>query len=231
MQYYVYLHINPNTGEPFYVGKGKGTRYKNIHKRSNLWKEYFNNNGFDIIFLEENLTNTEALNKEKYWIERIGFDKLLNQTKGGQGSEGFKHSEETKEILRENMLNKNLTGENNPNYGGGNWSEESKKRFSELKQKQQLGTNNTFYGKIHTQEVRDIISKANKGKKLSKEHIEAISKPNLKQRKLTNEQVIEIRKKFKPYFYTKKMLSEEYNVSIPTINRILNKKNYKEVGN
>jgi hypothetical protein len=231
MEYYVYLHINPNNGEPFYVGKGKKSRYRDTNKRSKLWKDYYKNNGFDVIFLEENLTNEESMRLERYWINRIGFNNLLNQTKGGEGSEGFKHNKETIEILRENMLNRNLTGENNPNYGGGNWSEETKKRFSELKKQQQLGSNNTFYGKTHSDEVRKIISKANKGKKLSKEHIQAISKPNLRQRKLTDKQVIEIRNKFKPYFYTKKMLAEEYNVSIPTIKRILNKKYYKEVGN
>lgn len=40
-------------------------------------------------------------------------------------------------------------------------------------------------------------------------------------RKLTNEQVREIRAKYKPYYYTAKMLAREYDVHVITIEQIV----------
>lgn len=47
--------------------------------------------------------------------------------------------------------------------------------------------------------------------------------------KLTEDKVREIRKKYKPRIYTARMLAEEYNVSIPLIEKILSRKLWKEV--
>ena len=47
--------------------------------------------------------------------------------------------------------------------------------------------------------------------------------------KLTEQDVLEIRKKFKPRIYTQKMLSDEFNVSIGTIKRIIQNRNWKHV--
>ena len=38
--YYVYIFTDPRTSEPFYVGKGKGNRYKNHEKELNPSLEY-----------------------------------------------------------------------------------------------------------------------------------------------------------------------------------------------
>lgn len=46
---------------------------------------------------------------------------------------------------------------------------------------------------------------------------------------LTPEQVLEIRNKFKPYFYTYGDLMKEYGVSYQTINRVLNNRTYTDV--
>lgn len=48
-------------------------------------------------------------------------------------------------------------------------------------------------------------------------------------RKLNNEQVKEIRLKFIPNIYTKRMLSKEYNISFSTIKDVLSYKTYKNI--
>lgn len=47
--------------------------------------------------------------------------------------------------------------------------------------------------------------------------------------KLTEEQVLEIRSKYKPNIYTRKMLGEEYGVDHTTIKGIVNRKSWKHV--
>jgi hypothetical protein len=47
--------------------------------------------------------------------------------------------------------------------------------------------------------------------------------------KITEKQVIEIRKKFKPYKYTKKMLAKEYKITEHAISDIIFRKSWKHV--
>ena len=47
--------------------------------------------------------------------------------------------------------------------------------------------------------------------------------------KLTDLQVVEIRKKFKPRVYTRKMLAEEYNVKETTIKDVVTRKSWKHL--
>ncbi len=70
--YYVYLHLDPNTGIPFNCGKGNGRRFKRTIGRSDLWWDIVNKVGFDPIIIEENLSEKKALELETYWCKRIG---------------------------------------------------------------------------------------------------------------------------------------------------------------
>jgi hypothetical protein len=104
MKYYIYLHIKLDTGEPFYVGKGKDSRYLSKTSRSTHWKNIVNKHEYDTIFLETNLSNDEAFENEIYWIKRIGrFDlgngPLINFTDGGEGTSGRPMNQNTKDIL------------------------------------------------------------------------------------------------------------------------------------
>jgi hypothetical protein len=90
-KFYVYGHINPQTGEVFYIGKGSGNRKDSKYKRSIWWNNYVNKYGFESIIFEENLTEKDALEIEKYWIDRIGrkhlgTGPLINMTGGGDGT-------------------------------------------------------------------------------------------------------------------------------------------------
>lgn len=46
---------------------------------------------------------------------------------------------------------------------------------------------------------------------------------------LNEDKVIEIRNKFRPLIYTRKMLSDEYGVSVATIKKVLNKSNWSHI--
>lgn len=135
-------------------------------------------NNFEHEILFTGLTVEEAKEKEKELIQKYdSFHNGYNSTLGGDGSTGLKHSEKTKEILRRQHL-------------GLKASEESKKKMSlsqiefrknltlaERKEffglpgnkngmygKHRFGKENPFYGKKHSQQTKNKISKANSGR-------------------------------------------------------------------
>ena len=65
--FYVYIHIRPDLNTPFYVGKGKGRRFKVKSGRNNHWHNIVNKNKglFSSKILKSNLTEEEALNQER----------------------------------------------------------------------------------------------------------------------------------------------------------------------
>lgn len=93
MDFYVYAHLNPFTLNPFYIGKGKSERYKQKSYRSRYWLNYSDKYGFMPIKLVDGLTDNQACEIEKQYIEKYGFIKsgglLVNHTKGGSGGNTF----------------------------------------------------------------------------------------------------------------------------------------------
>jgi group I intron endonuclease len=83
-------------------------------------------------------------------------------------------------------------------------------------------------------ERKQQISKQFKGKKLSEDHKKKMSESSTRgedkhSSKLTNEKVLEIRKKYKPYEYGYIKLSKEYNVDDETIRKIILRKTWKHI--
>ncbi len=152
-KYYIYLHIKLTNGEPFYVGKGCERRYKRSNSRSNWWNNIVNKYGFDVIMLEEGLSEIEAFDKERYWINRIGRrdlgkGPLINHTDGGEGTSGHKPWNKDKVCPQ-------FAGEKNYFYG---------------KNKGKKGENHPFYGKNHTNESKTKTSKKLKERYKTIEH-------------------------------------------------------------
>jgi hypothetical protein len=144
--YYVYLHIKADTGEPFYVGKGKGDRHTKKN-RSSFWKNIVNKHGYDILILEYNLCEQKAFELEVYWIKRIGrrdlgLGPLVNLTDGGEGASGKKLTIEHKNKIREKII-------------GIKRSDEYKKKLSKI----MSGDKNPMKLKKN----RDIVSRKLKG--------------------------------------------------------------------
>lgn len=114
--FYVYMYTNPLTMTPFYVGKGRNDRAyshlnstrerdKNPHKRNILNKLLSLEVDPIIEFIGEGLTEREAFDLEKYTIARFGREHgnpsgpLVNCTDGGEGSTGFRMTQESRDKM------------------------------------------------------------------------------------------------------------------------------------
>lgn len=236
--YYIYLHLRLNDGKVFYVGKGKGRRAFDKRNRNPYWENVVNKYGYDVMIIEDNLINEDALTREIYWIKRIGRKNLVNMTDGGEGSEGFKHSPEAIQKLKDREPR---FGKDNGNYGGGNWSVEAKNKFSEYQKINMLGDKNPFYGKKHSNETKKHLSIVRSGRKLTDEHKKNISLAQIGKRrnnndlsgennpnsKLTYEIANEIRERYSKGNITYKEIALEYNINKGYVGYIINYKVWK----
>jgi hypothetical protein len=141
--HYIYFHINLVSNEVFYVGKGKGRRAWSKDKRSYHWYNTVKKYGYRVDIVEDNLTDDISLQREIFYINKIGrkdlgLGTLVNHTDGGEGISGLKHSEESKQKM--------------------------KKPKSEDFIKKITGANNHFFNKKHTQESKNKISDSRLGK-------------------------------------------------------------------
>jgi hypothetical protein len=145
--YYVYQHRRDDTGEVFYVGKGKKKRCFS-QNRNKHWKNITNKTSYTIEIIFENLSSEIACLVEiglitKYKTQGI---ELCNYTIGGEGTVGYKHSFSSKEIMSQNQKGKKL-------------SPEHKQKISEARK-----------GFKMTDEQKQKISETLTGKKLSESH-------------------------------------------------------------
>ena len=94
--FYVYEWYNVNTDEIFYVGKGTGNRYKQVSKRNEKFKDYYENNECAVRIIQEFENKNDAF---AYENKRILELKALNQCQcnldnGGTGGVNFVWTEE-----------------------------------------------------------------------------------------------------------------------------------------
>lgn len=134
----VYIHIRPDTNEPFYVGKGVPGREIRLCGRNQYWHNIINkNNGiFKSKILFKGLSEEEALLKEREIeldLKNKGYI-LANIIECGvkAGTTGMKHSEESKRKISEG-----LKGHVSPNKG-----KKMSKESSEKKSKSMMGVMN-----------------------------------------------------------------------------------------
>jgi hypothetical protein len=89
--YYVYAYLRASDNTPYYIGKGKGPRYKERHSVS------VPKDSSKIVFLETNLSNVGACALERRYIrwygrKDMGTGILRNKTDGGEGVFGIKRT-------------------------------------------------------------------------------------------------------------------------------------------
>lgn len=95
--FYVYLHRRKTDNKVFYVGKGKGKRAYRPYGRNPRWNNTANKHGFSVEIVFDNLLEQEAFSLEIDTIKEMQYlfpDTLCNLTNGGEGSSGYKWSDE-----------------------------------------------------------------------------------------------------------------------------------------
>lgn len=166
--YYVYIWYFTETNEVFYVGKGKGGRYKQVSGRNKFFTDMYTSHNCNVKKIYENLTEAEAFQKEqetiKWYKENTNF-RLTNQTDGGEGSTGWIAPEEFKkkqsdihkaqwqdEEFKARMI-EIRTDENGPYK-----SKEFREKISQLVQ----GENNPNYNHCWTEEMKESLRQKQK---------------------------------------------------------------------
>lgn len=92
--YYIYFWFNVQTNEVFYVGLGTGDRRFQTKQRSDLFKQYYEENGCAVRLVRTGLSEDEARQLEREYIAEL--NPCCNQTKGGERTNGKKISESLK---------------------------------------------------------------------------------------------------------------------------------------
>ena len=142
-KYYVYEYYIKETGEVFYVGKGKGNRYQNIKNRNKFFIDMYNTHNCSTRKVCENLSEDEAFSKEeeliRYYRENTNF-RLTNQTDGGEGTSGYRMSKKDKFKISEASKDK--------------WKD---KKFREMQIAHRM------YGVYQSKEFKEKISKVTTG--------------------------------------------------------------------
>lgn len=167
MTFVAYVHAkHPVTcaAQIFYVGKGSVSRAKTFKKANknqhyaNTVKKYGREN--ILIGTIECSSEKIALDLEKGLIKclrRMGV-KLTNQTDGGEGISGYRHTDATK--MR---ISASVSGGKHPLYGIP-CSEERKRKSSEKQKGVPTGRPSPMLGKNHTSQTRDLMKKKRVGK-------------------------------------------------------------------
>ena len=187
-KYYVYIWIRLDKNVVFYVGKGSGNRYKDMSMRNKYFLNVVNKVGkdnIDIKIIEDNLTENEAFEKEKYYItyyKETGHP-LTNLSDGGEGSSGWYEKLTDEEKLQHKEISKSFLGKTH--------TKETKKKMSkamkglkhnfskeglESLRKSAKQRDPYWKGKHLSEEAKKKISDARKGKAQFGSHVVVFNK-------------------------------------------------------
>lgn len=165
---YLYRHIRLDKNEPFYIGishkNDNYSRSKSKGDRNNLWKKVVSKTNYEVEIVLESDNYIFLKQKEIEFIKIYGrIDKgtgiLSNLTDGGDGTLG---NNKPKSEIHRNNIRKALVGKKRPEHVkkamsrlGKCHSYISREKISKATE----GVNNPMYGKKHTKEALDKISK------------------------------------------------------------------------
>jgi hypothetical protein len=158
----VYIHIRPDTNEPFYVGEGRPQRRNNKRGRNQYWWNIVNKNRgvFESKILFDGLTKEQSLLKEKevsldllnkgYILTNIaecgiigGMTNRVHTLESIEKMKKSKHTPESREKIRQSRLGK-------------------KDSLSTFNKKSKI-----HKGKSCSELTKQKISQANKGRKIT----------------------------------------------------------------
>ena len=154
-KYYVYVHTRNDTGEVFYVGKGKGRRAWWKDGRNKHWNAVVDKHGYEVHIWKDELTEEQAFEVEKERIAFYGQKNLCNYTIGGDGASGAKKTEVQKLHMKTKMLGRKFSDETLEKMKFA-----ASQRTKETRQKQA----NAIRGRKHTEEHKKKISAAGVGR-------------------------------------------------------------------
>ena len=160
----IYCYIDKKDDSIVYVGKDshidKNIRHKTHYQSCQYNKQPINRvlqnnpNRYTYQVLAWNVTDQDTLNAlETQYITHL--KPKFNFTNGGDGMLGYKHSEETKQKIRQ--------------------SNKGRKHSEEAKQKMSINHTKCWLGRHHTKESKQKMSQTHKGKKFSIEHRKKLS--------------------------------------------------------
>lgn len=211
MIFYVYVDwTTEESPRAFYVGKGNESRVKE-RDRNEYWQRVAAKHGWrrEVVFgtREEKVAldlETQLIKEHKTYTydnpDRWG----CNFTRGGDGTSGYKHTEEHRARMR---------GEGNPFYGKKH-SDEMYKKWSEERKGERCwlygkrGPEHPAYGVKRTQAERENLRRQFSGERN-------------RNAKLTQKAVDEIRSLYATNEYTQKQLAAMFNVCQSTIYKVL----------
>ena len=101
--FYVYVHSRLSAGEPFYVGKGRGDRFRDRCRNNQHWRNIVaKDEGFYCSFAAREIDEELAFLVECELIDkyRRAGARLANRTNGGEGPTGYRWTEEQREHMR-----------------------------------------------------------------------------------------------------------------------------------
>ncbi|MGR9056077.1 NUMOD3 domain-containing DNA-binding protein [Rhizobium leguminosarum] len=193
--FYVYAWSRPDTGSIFYIGKGRGRRAHSISGRSRhflniVGKLRLSGLSPKVDFIAVGLSESDAFSMERECIAMhgrldIGSGSLVNLTDGGEGVAGIimteihragisrgrtgkRHTDETREKLREAKLGRSLSDEHKKNISlaqiGSKHSATSKAKIGAAHK-----------GKVISAEHKGRIVAKLSGRKLPADHIQKMS--------------------------------------------------------
>lgn len=181
--FYVYQWIREDYNTPFYIGKGKGNRYKRLDNRKQYFMNIYNSVPTHVEIIKDKLTEEKALKLEKDIIHNLVFNEnysidvpdykceknvgkhLTNLTWGGEGTCGFtfKQSKESVELRASKNRGKKRSQDQINNLKEG-----ARKRF--LDPNERLKMSKIRKGCTTSDKTKEILRQQKLGKKLSEEH-------------------------------------------------------------
>lgn len=208
LRFYTYIHRRASDGQVFYVGKGHAKRAWTTVNRNPHWVSTFKKHGLIVEVVAYWFSEEAAFDHEKVLIAeyRNSGLKLCNKTDGGDGTSGFKFSDESREKLsiarRKRIITEETKLKMSESNKGHKVSAETRAKISAwhtgriVSAETKVNISKSKLGTIITAEQRKKISIAMTGRYINEETRKKISIIH-KGKVITAEQRLKISNKLK----------------------------------